>query len=267
MPQRWREKVCNTPSVNHRISAERAEIYVFDTGVTVYRPERIDWQKLGGYTAAMPRDGMLTVGNHIIEAPFAWSCRSQEIQLAFSKILDTLAADPTVRVIRAPERPVPDTIYDGLLEDNPQQHQWAVNNSRPSFDAADFMRFGKTLLGQLSHVTNQKGVEWLRQSVPEGYAVEIVDADDAHAMHIDATLLPLRNGLLVYNPERVSEEALRRHAVLKDWQLVAYPFQPAPRTWPPRYMTSGWLLMNTLSLDAERVRKFHVPLLRGSVLM
>ena len=202
----------------------------------------------------MPRDGLLTVGNHIIEAPFAWSCRSQEIKLAFSNILDALAADPAVRVIRAPERPVPDTIYDNLPHHDSQRQQWAVNNSRPCFDAADFMRFGKTLLGQLSHVTNQSGVEWLRQSVPDGYTVEIVDVNDAHAMHIDATIMPLRHGLLVYNPERVNEEALRRHSAIKDWQLVPYPFKPAPRKWPPRYMTSGWLLMNTLSLDEERVR-------------
>lgn len=205
---------------------------------------------------------MLTVGNHIIEAPFAWSCRAREIELAFSDILTTLASDPTVRVVRAPVRPKPDTIYDNVLVPeaevtaaNGSRHpSWAVNNTRPSFDAADFMRFGKTLLGQLSHVTNEAGVAWLRQSIPDGYSVEILEVDDPHAMHIDATLLPLRQGLLVYNPERVNEAALRKHQILKDWRIVPYPFRPSPRDWPPRYMTSGWLLMNVLSLDSERVR-------------
>jgi hypothetical protein len=40
-------------------------------------------------------------------------------------------------------------------------------------------------------------------------------------MHIDATLLPLCKGLMVYQPERVSEHGLRKHEVFRDWELVA----------------------------------------------
>ena len=97
-----------------------------------------------------------------------------------------------------------------------QLHEWAINNACPAFDAADFIRFGKTIVGQLSNVTNQKGVEYLGKAVPEGYSVELLDVTDEHAMHIDATVLPLRQGLLIYNPERVSEKALRKLELLKD---------------------------------------------------
>jgi glycine amidinotransferase len=45
-------------------------------GVQVCRPKEVDWNRVGGYTGAMPRDGLLTVGNQIIKAPFAWGCRS-----------------------------------------------------------------------------------------------------------------------------------------------------------------------------------------------
>ena len=105
-------------------------------------------------------DGLLTVGNHIIEAPFAWKCRRQEISLAFSSILEELARDPSVRVIRAPVVPKPDPIYDGMACKLQQSdsRSWAVNNSRPSFDAADSTRVDKSLLGQFSNVTNEKGV-------------------------------------------------------------------------------------------------------------
>ena len=48
-------------------------------GVTVYRPSLVDWGSIGGYTAAMPRDALLTVGRHVIESPFAWNCRRHEI--------------------------------------------------------------------------------------------------------------------------------------------------------------------------------------------
>ncbi|KAK8132160.1 lysine amidinotransferase [Apiospora kogelbergensis] len=226
-------------------------------GITVYRPETVDWEKFGGYTAAMPRDGLMTVGTHLITAPFAFGCRKHEIQLAFSPILDKLAEDPRVRVVRRPSLPSPDTVYVDDGDDaggSKPSSPWIINNTRPAFDTADFMRFGKVLLGQHSHVTNQKGIEWLRQSLPEGYTVEIIEGiHDPHAMHIDATIAPLRQGLLVFNPNKVTEAALRKHAVLRDWELVECPFQPPPRTWPPRYMSSGWLMMNTLSLDSERV--------------
>lgn len=224
-----------------------------DNGVQVYRPESVAWSKAGGYTGAMPRDGLLTVGNTIIEACFSWACRHQEIDLAYAKILDELAKDSSVRVVRAPKVAHPDAIYAGVEERRDGVHEWAINNSRPAFDAADFLRFGKVLIGQLSNVTNRKGVEYLQQVIPEGYTVELLNTTDESAMHIDATILPLRKGLLIYNPKKVSEASLRKHTIFQDWDLHAYPYLPSPREYPPRYMTSGWLLMNVLSLDEKRV--------------
>ncbi|KAE8416001.1 hypothetical protein BDV36DRAFT_297513 [Aspergillus pseudocaelatus] len=67
--------------------------------------------------------------------------------------------------------------------------------------------------------------------------------------------LPLREGLMVYHPKKVTEAALRAHKVLADWNLVAYPFipqGPGPED-PPLYMTSPWLSLNALVLDGERV--------------
>lgn len=224
-----------------------------DHGVRVYRPKAVDWAKEGGYTAAMPRDGLLTVGNTIIEACFAWECRHREVDLAFQSILDELAKDSAVKVVRAPKVAHPEALYEGVGNREDGVHEWAINNSRPAFDAADFLRFGKTLVGQLSNVTNMKGVEYLQNAVPEGYTIELLDVTDEHAMHIDATILPLRRVLLIYNPERVPEAALRKHKLFQDWELHAYPHLPTPRENPPRYMTSGWLLMNVLSLDERTV--------------
>ncbi|KAM4064612.1 lysine amidinotransferase [Hirsutella rhossiliensis] len=180
-------------------------------GIRVYRPKEINWLKVGGYTGAMPRDGLMTVGHTIIEAPFAWKCRRHEIQLAYADILDELISSGSFRVCRAPLIVGEDTLYDHVVDSTATSNggtknkQWAINNSRPAFDAADFMRFGKTIIGQLSHVTNLKGVQYLQALVSNSYCVEILATTDEHAMHIDATILPLRKGLLVYNPERVTE--------------------------------------------------------------
>jgi glycine amidinotransferase len=250
-------------------------------GVQVHRPEVVDFQKVGGYTAAMARDGLMTVGDTVIEACFAWQCRKNEIELCFSGILDELAAKGA-RIIRAP-RIAKDTIYDGKLNNGANgheaenghvsanngtnghtptnersngvhdDHEWAINNSRPAFDCADFSRCGTTLIGQLSNVTNKAGVEYVRAALPEGYRVELLNVNDPHAMHIDATLLPLRHGLLVFNPERVTEQELRRHDVFHDWKLIPYPHVPTNVGDTVLYMTSPWIVINVLSLDENTI--------------
>ena len=222
-------------------------------GVRVFRPRIVDWSKVGGYTAAMPRDGLLTVGRTIVEACFSWGCRRHEIELAYSDTLRKLADDPSVSVIRAPKITGPETIYHDRGVRSGGAHEWAINDSRPAFDAADFMRFGKVLIGQFSNVTNAKGVAYLRSVISNGYKVEILEVNDPHAMHIDATILPLRHGLLVYNPLRVTEVSLRKHKILEGWDIKPYPFTPSPRTQPPLFMTSEWLSLNVLSISEQKV--------------
>ncbi|KAI8633601.1 Amidinotransferase family protein [Xylariaceae sp. FL1651] len=222
-------------------------------GIRVYRPPSgIDWLAEDGYTGAMPRDGLISVGDTLIEAPFAWPCRSREIELAYGGILKDLAMeDPRTRIVRRSN----ETFANTLLNDNgpDEKNPWVINNSRPAFDAADFMRFGKVILGQYSHVTNQAGVDYLQQHLPAGYRIEMLTVNDPNAMHIDATILPLRKGLLVYNPKKVTEAALRAHEVVADWELAPYPFVPQEPEDPPLYMTSPWLSLNALVLDGQRI--------------
>jgi glycine amidinotransferase len=96
-------------------------------------------------------------------------------------------------------------------------------------------------------------VDYIQENLPKGYKMEMLEVDDSNAMHIDATILPLREGLLVYNPKKVTEASLRRHEVLADWDLRAYPFTPKEPEDPPLYMTSPWLSLNALVLDGKRV--------------
>jgi glycine amidinotransferase len=230
-------------------------------GIRVYRPDQVDWLEVGGYTGAMPRDGLMTVGNTIIESPYAWRCRRHEIQLAYSSILNQLSRrSDLLTICRAPRILGRDTLCDdergfATTITNGDDRYWAINDSRPAFDTADFMRFGKTIVGQMSHVTNRKGVRLLQALLPDGYTVEIVNTTDASSMHIDCTILPLRKGLMVYHPLRISEEELRRHKIFWDWELHAYPFPPRANkdSDPPMYMCSSWLMLNALSLDEKRI--------------
>lgn len=92
------------------------------------------------------------------------------MDLAYKDILDELSRKPSVHIVRAPEPPVPNTIYNGTGNGG-SDSGWAINDT-------GFMRFGKTVLGQLSHVTNVKGIDYLRNALPAGYSLEILEVND-----------------------------------------------------------------------------------------
>jgi glycine amidinotransferase len=210
-------------------------------GIRVRRPEPLDWPQRGGHTSAMPRDCLLVVGTSIIEAPIAWRSRQSEV-LAYRQILAEYAQRGAAWVS------APRTDPRELESDT---GRWAINNAAPAFDAADFIRVGRDIVGQLSHVTNRAGVQWLRSYLGEDYTVTLLDVDDAHAMHIDATVVPLRPGLVMVNPERVSKRALENSPFARWDRLVVD--KPRPQGPVPRYMTSGWVNMNILSVAPGQV--------------
>ncbi|EKG10417.1 hypothetical protein MPH_12516 [Macrophomina phaseolina MS6] len=157
-------------------------------GIRVYRPAEVDWAAVGGYTGSMVRDGLLVVGSTIIESAYSWRCREHEVDLMLEQLLFELARDERVNVVRAPKPPARETLYDGFPDANGINPlngvRWAINNSRIAFDAADFIRFGKHVVGQLSHVTNDKGIEYVRKHLPEGYSLDVIELDDPHSMHL-----------------------------------------------------------------------------------
>ncbi|MGW0315157.1 amidinotransferase [Streptomyces flavidovirens] len=218
-------------------------------GVRVLRPQHVNWAAVGGYSAAMPRDGLLVAGDRIIEAPMAWRSRRHEMK-AYLPLLRRLQQEGAQWLPAAVHRGTTCLLSDGAVAG--RSRGWVLNNARPAWDAADFLRLGGgVVLGQLSHVTNPAGLAHLQWRLGPDYRVHLVELDDPHAMHIDASLCPLREGLALYNPERVRPERLR-HSPLGEWELVPAP-RPAGRSWPPLYMTSGWVNMNVLVLDSERV--------------
>lgn len=233
-------------------------------GIKVHRPALVDWGQVGSYTGSMPRDALLVVGNTIIESYFAWNCRRKEVRLAYSNILEELENSGRYKVVRAPTPNESCDLYK--VDKNPQQ-RWQINDSRPAFDAADFIRCGSFLVGQQSHVTNLSSIEYVRANLPSGYRIVLPEIDCPSAMHIDATFLPLREGLAIYNPLYTCEKWLRQISPLDSWQLVSIGKEPRSRAWPPLYMTSPEIRMNILSLnertvlveedDLEMARMFH----------
>lgn len=226
-------------------------------GVRVRRPEPIDfskplmtpyWENLGGLYAAMPRDVLLVVGDEIIEAPMAWRSRHHE-PLAYRALIKEYFLGGA-RWTAAPKPTLADELFDPAWVDSGDDapHLPVLTEYEPVFDAADFIRCGRDLIGQQSNVTNAFGIEWLRRHLAPTYRVHEVALRDSHPMHIDASLLPLAPGKVLVNPQRVPVVP----ELFKAWEVLTAPAPSLPLG-HPLYMTSRWINMNVLSLDEERV--------------
>ncbi|MFF3860029.1 amidinotransferase [Streptomyces sp. NPDC002209] len=215
-------------------------------GSVVHRPRRVPWSGLGGYCAAMPRDLLLVMGNRVVEAPMAWRSRRHEL-LAYWPLLQQFRQSGAHWLPSAVDLSV-----DPLTSGPSRSGQWVIGEGRPAWDAADFLRLGpRTLVGQLSHVTNRSGIAHLRTQLGPDTRVHLVQPHDPHAMHLDATLCPLREGLALYNPERLDPAQLAG-SPMEGWELVPAPL-PEPCDSPPLYMTSPWVSMNLLVVDHQHV--------------
>jgi glycine amidinotransferase len=78
--------------------------------------------------------------------------------------------------------------------------------------------------------------------------VHVLEPDDPHPMHIDATMMPLAPGKLLVNPERLPEVPPQ----FRSWDVRAAP-PPNAEGARRLYMSSAWVSMNLLSLDERRV--------------
>ena len=120
------------------------------------------------------------------------------------------------------------------------------------FDAADVMRLGKDLFIQKGLTTNWKAMEWLRRMYPDFRVHSLNFPGDPYPIHIDATFVPLRPGLIINNPHRRIPEEQRKIFEANDWEIVDAAM-PAHKEPPELCYSSVWLSMNCLVLDHNTV--------------
>ena len=225
-------------------------------GVTVVRPTPINqleeyggpgWTSTGLYDA-MPRDVLLVIGEEIIECPLAW--RSRYFGTAAFKPLLKEYFKKGAKWSAAPKPELKDELYDYNWTEpqNGDPVSLVITEFEPTFDAADFIRFGRDIVAQKSNVTNDFGIEWLRRHLGDQYRIHVLEFKDSHPMHIDATFVPLAPGKLLVNPERVLEIP----KMFKGWDVFHAP-EPIIPDDHTLYMTSKWINMNILSLDEKRI--------------
>lgn len=243
-------------------------------GIKVDRPTPLDfsqevstpdWVQGSMFGCMPPRDVLLTVGNEILEATMSYRSRWYEY-LCYRPLLEKyFREDPAFRWEAAPKPRLRDSTYvpgfwemfnemteEEQIERFTKNKSWAITEDEILFDAADVGRAGKDLFVQRSCTTNGAGLDWLRRHFPNHRIHEILFSE-ADPVHIDATFVLLRPGLVMSNPAR---DPLYRETIdlfkINGWQLVKAAPAAHDKKAPLSYC-SVWLSMNTLMLDEKTI--------------
>ena len=242
-------------------------------GIRVDRPTPLDfsqaiqtpdWQQGSMFGRMPPRDVLLTVGNEILESPMSFRSRWFE-HLCYRPLLERYyKEDAEFRWETAPRPRLTEQTYkrDFWQEwnassekekwDRTKNSDWIITEVEPLFDAADVARFGKDLFVQKSMVTNDAGIEWLRRHYPD-HRVHRVTYMEMLPWHIDATLIPLRPGLVLVNPERYPlSKAHNELFKINGWEIVEAPRSVRTEKMP-LCTCSLWLNMNCLVIDTKTI--------------
>jgi len=188
-------------------------------GATVYRPRPMDFVEVGGMYNYCPRDRLLVWGNTIVDVNMMYPCRDQEIKNYYRLLAEAS------NILTMPR------------------------NSGMILDAANVCRLGDTWLFLESASGNRAAYDWLCAKFPQ---VNIELCNFYSGVHIDSTIVPLREGLVMLNAGRVNKDNCPRAFDYweKIWvtedQIVAQDFYQYP-------YASKWIAMNMLALDPETV--------------
>ena len=189
---------------------------IVEFGATVRRPEPMNFVKSRGMYNYCPRDRLLVAGNTVVDVSMMYPCRNQESR-ALRKITEN------AKILEMPKD-------EGLV-----------------LDAANVCRLNDTWLFLESASGNQAAYNWLCQQFP---SITIELCNFYAGVHIDSTVVPLREGLVLLNGTRVNESNCP--AAFNSWtkiyvdEVVAQGFYQYP-------YASKWIALNMLVLDPHTV--------------
>ena len=218
----WKESPIPRGPVPQRIIEEANEdldglaATLMSLGVEVTRPDPLNFQVHDGLYNYCPRDRLLVYGSTVIDTAMMYPCRDMELQCYHDILQDA-------EVIHMPRD-------QGLV-----------------LDAANVCRLGNKMLFLESASGNRAAYDWLCKQFPE---VEIELCNFYAGVHIDSTIVPLREGLVMLNASRVTFDNVPR--VFEGWHkiwvndVVAQDFYKYP-------YASKWIAMNMLVVDPHTV--------------
>lgn len=188
-------------------------------GATVYRPKHMDFVTQQGMYNYCPRDRLLIWEDTVVDCNMMYPCRNQEISnydrvLADARRIETMPRD------------------QGMI-----------------LDAANVCRLGDTWLFLESASGNRAAYEWLCEKFPK---VNIELCNFYAGVHIDSTIVPLREGLVMLNASRVNKDNCPR--AFDYWEKIwVTDDMVVPQDFYQYPYASKWIAMNMLVLDPETV--------------
>jgi glycine amidinotransferase/scyllo-inosamine-4-phosphate amidinotransferase 1 len=187
-------------------------------GVEVVRPSTFDFRTHDGLYNYCPRDRFIVYGSTIIDPAMMYPCRDQEYQCYMHILAD---AD---RIIHMPRDS--GMILDAANVLRIDQHRWLFLESDSG---------------------NRAAYEWLCAQLPD---VDIELCNFYSGVHIDSTVVALRDGLVLLNGSRVNESNCPQ--VFHNWDKI-YVDDVVPQDFYQYPYASKWIALNMLSIDANTV--------------
>jgi scyllo-inosamine-4-phosphate amidinotransferase 1 len=188
-------------------------------GATVYRPKPMNFVEANGMYNYCPRDRLLIWQDTVVDVNMMYPCRNQEIKN-----------------------------YYRLLSEA-KQILTMPRNSGMVLDAANICRLGDTWLFLESSSGNKLAYDWLCKKFPQ---VKIELCNFYAGVHIDSTIVPLREGLVMLNASRVTQDNCPR--AFDFWEKIWITDEMiVPQSFYQYPYASKWIGMNMLVLDPETV--------------
>jgi N-dimethylarginine dimethylaminohydrolase len=188
-----------------------------DFGVVVHRPKAINFQERGGMYNYCPRDRLLIYGDTVVDPTMMYPCRDMEVE-ALEEVI--YRADTVHRMPRD---------EDMIL------------------DAANVLRLNDTMLFLESASGNRKAARWLQNKFPD---VKVEICNFYSGVHIDSTIVPLREGLVMVNASRVNSDNIPK--VFDGWEVIWATDVVAQDFYQYPY-ASKWIALNMLVVDPYTV--------------
>lgn len=186
-------------------------------GIEVLRPWDMDFQKVHGMYNYCPRDRLLIAGDTIVDTAMMYPCRDVEV---YNLREVTSRAKNYLKMYRS----------DGLV-----------------LDAANICRLNDTWLYLESDSGNRAAYEWLCKQFPN---INIELCNFYAGVHIDSTITPLREGLVLLNGSRVNIENCPD--VFRNWNKI-YVHDVVPQSFYQYPYASKWIALNMLVVDPHTV--------------
>jgi glycine amidinotransferase len=202
-----------------------------------------------------PRDMYLCIGGTIIETPPTNRKRYFEHVLLHDIFMDYFRKGAKWTV--APRPFLSDTSTDYAF--------WKEKLNEPirlpselesqfdiSFDAANCLKFGRTILMNVGTKNHELGAKWLADQLPE-YKIETLRLCDNH---IDGHLMPLAPGRLLVNEGAMFGYYNQLPSSLRKWDVIPILDKATDFNYPSDHLqmaTNVGMSVNVLSLDEKRV--------------